>query len=61
MCLEIYKIDPACFVTASGLAWKSALEKNKVKLDLLTGTDMQKKGTRAETCHVIHRYAKANN
>ena len=40
MCLEIYEIDPACFVTASGLAWKAALEKNKVKLDLLTGTDM---------------------
>ena len=40
MCLEIYEIDPACFITASGLAWKAALEKNKVKLDLLTGTDM---------------------
>ena len=40
ICLEIYELDPACFVTAPGLAWKAALKKTKVKLDLLTDNDM---------------------
>ena len=36
----------------------------KVKLDLLTDTDillMVEKGMRGGLCHAIHRYAKANN
>ena len=28
MCLEIYEIDPASFLTALGLAWQPALEKD---------------------------------
>ena len=36
MCLEIYELDPARFFTTPGLAWKAALKKSKVKLDLLT-------------------------
>ena len=35
MCLEIYEIDPAKFLSAPGLAWQAALKKTKVKLDLL--------------------------
>ena len=65
MCLEIYELDPARFFTAPGLAWKALLKKTKVKLDLLTDTDMLlmvEKGIRGGiTCHAIHRYAKANN
>ena len=34
MCLEIYKLDPAQFLTSPGLAWQTALEKAKAKLDL---------------------------
>ena len=40
MCVKIYKLDPAKFLSASGLAWQLALNKTKVKLDLLTDIDM---------------------
>ena len=36
MCLEIYGLDLANFFSAPGLALQAALEKTKVKLDLLT-------------------------
>ena len=36
MCLEIYELDTACFLTAPGLACQAVLKKTKVKLDLLT-------------------------
>ena len=36
MCLEIYKLDPAHFFSATGLAWQEDFKKGKVKLDLLT-------------------------
>ena len=29
MCLEIYKVDPAKFFLAPGLAWQAALKKKK--------------------------------
>ena len=34
MCLEVYELDPACFLTAPGLAWQAASKKTKIKLDL---------------------------
>ena len=40
MCLEIYELDPAKFLSASGLAWQSALNKTKVNLNLSTDIDM---------------------
>ena len=40
MCINVYEIDPEKFLSASGLAWQTALKNTKVKLDLLTGTDM---------------------
>ena len=40
MSLEIYGIDPAKFLSAPGLAWKVALKKTKVKLDLSTDIDI---------------------
>ena len=39
-CLEIYEINPVCFLTAPGLAWQDALKKTKVKLELLTDIDI---------------------
>ena len=39
ICIFKY-IDPACFLTASKLAWQSALKKIKVKLVLSTDMDM---------------------
>ena len=40
MCLEIYELDRAKFLSVPGLAWQAALKKTKVKLDFLTVTDM---------------------
>ena len=57
MCLGIYELDPACFLTAAPeLAWQTALKTTKVKLDLLTEIDMLlivTKGKRG-ICHAIH-------
>ena len=40
ICLKIYELDPAKFLSAPGLARQAALKKTKVKLDLLTDIDM---------------------
>ena len=40
MCLEIYEVDPAQFLTAPGLASQAVFKNTKVKLDLLTDIDM---------------------
>ena len=64
MCINIYKLDPAKFLSAPGLAWQAALKKTKVKLDLLPDIDMLlmvEKGIRGGICHSIYQYAKANN
>ena len=34
MCLEIYELDPANFLSAPGIAWKAASQ--KIKLDLIS-------------------------
>ena len=63
-CLEIYELDPAKFLSVPALAWKAALKKTKVNLDLLTNSDMlliAEKSIRGGTCHSIYRYAKVNN
>jgi len=39
-CLEHYKLDPAHFYTAPGLAWKAALKHTVVNLELLRDIDM---------------------
>ena len=39
MCIKIYELDPAKFISAPGLAWQAALKMTKVKLDLLTDID----------------------
>ena len=63
-CLEIYGLDLLIFFSAPGLALQAALEKTKVKLDLLTDIYlllMVEKGIRGGRCHSIYRHAKANN
>ena len=40
MCLKIYELDSAAFLSAPRLAWQASLRKNKVKLDLLTDIDI---------------------
>ena len=64
MCIEIYELDHAHFLSAPGLAWQACLKITEVELELLTNFDvllMVEKGIRGGICHAIHRYAKANN
>ena len=61
MCIEIYKLDAAKFL--SSLAWEAAFKKTKVKLVPLTDIDMLlivEKGIRGGICHSIYQCAKAN-
>ena len=63
-CLEVYESDPAHFLSLPGLAWQACLKKPNIKLELLTDYDMLlmlDQGIRGGICHLIHRYAKANN
>ena len=63
MCIKVYELDPAHFLSAPGLAWQACLKKTEVELELKT--DGRKwnveKGIRGAICRTILRYAKANN
>ena len=64
MCIKVYELDPAHFLSAPGLPWQACLNKTEVKLELLADVDMLlmvEKGIRGGICHAIYRYAKANN
>ena len=64
MCIKVYELDPAHFLSLPGLAWKAWLKKTNVKLELLTAYDMLlmvEEGIRGGIRHSIHRYSKANN
>ena len=64
VCLTIYELDPAKFISVLGLAWQAVLKKTIVELDLLTYINMLlmiKKGIRGVICHSIFWYEKANN
>ena len=64
ICLRIYEFDPARFLTAPGLAWKAALKKIKLKLNLLSNINMLlmvEKDIRGGICHSIYWYGKVNN
>ena len=57
-------LDPANFLSAPVLVWQACLKRTEKRLELLTNIDMLltvKKGIRGGICHLIHRYAKANN
>ena len=64
MCIKIYELDPARFLSAIGFAWQAASKKTKVKLELLTDIYMLlmvEKGIRGRLYYSINRYAKTNN
>ena len=64
MCLKIYELNPAKFLSALGLAWQAAFKKTKVKLDLLTDIGMSlmiERGTGGRICQSIYKYAKKYN
>ena len=63
-CFEHYKLDPAHYYTAPGLAWDACLKEKKQKLQLLTDYDMLmmfEQGIRGGITHISKRYAEANN
>ncbi|MCG8374780.1 MAG: DNA polymerase, partial [Balneolales bacterium] len=64
VCIKNYGLDPAWYYTAPGLAWDAALKITKVKLELLTDSDMLlmvEKGIRGGVSMISTRYGKANN
>ena len=64
ICIKVYVLDPARFLSLPGLARQACLKKTNIKLDLLTDYDMLlmvEEGIRGRICHSIYRYAKANN
>ena len=63
MCLKIYELDLARFLSVPGWAWQETLKERKVKLDFLTDIDillMVANGIRGGIYHSIYQYAKAN-
>ena len=55
MCLEVYELDPAHFLSVPELVWQAALKKTKANLDLLTDINMSllvEKGVRGGICHI---------
>ena len=64
MCVKLYELDPAHFLSLPGLAWQACLKKTDIELELLTDYDMLlmvEEGIRGGIYHSIHRYAKVNN
>ena len=64
ICIKNYKLDPAHYYTAPGLAWDAALKVTKVELELLSDIDillMVEKGTRGGVSMISTRYGKSNN
>ena len=64
MCIEVYELDAAHFLSLPGLVWQACLKKTNIRLELLTDYDillMVEEGIRGGICHSIHRHAKANN
>ena len=54
MWLEFYQLDPVKFLPAPKLAWKAALKKTEVKLELLTNSDMLLKIEKRITKGIYH-------
>ena len=64
VCLKNYKLDPAHYYTAPGLAWDAMLKMTGINLELLSNVDMLlmiEKGIRGGVSMVCNRYGKANN
>ena len=64
VCIGNYKLDPAWYYTAPGLAWDASLKKREVNLELLKDVDMLlmfEKGIRGGVSTITKRHAEANN
>ena len=62
--LAHYGLDPAHFYTLPRLAWKACLKKTKIKLKLLSDSNvllMFERGIQGGITQAIHKYASVNN
>ena len=58
MCMKVYELDHAHFLSLPEVAWQACLKKTIVKLELLIDYDMLlmvEEGIRGGICHSIHR------
>ena len=63
-CIKSYKLGPAHYYTAPGLAWDASIKVTDVKLELLSDIDMLlmvEKGIRGGVSMISNRYGKANS
>ncbi|EFA09106.1 hypothetical protein TcasGA2_TC015228 [Tribolium castaneum] len=64
VCLKIYELDPAHYLTAPSLGWDAMLKMTGIKFELLTDIDMVhffRKSIRGGLCQCSKRKAVANN
>ena len=64
ICIKNYKLDPAHYYTAPGLAWDACLKMTDAKLELFSDIDimlMVEKGTRGGVSMISNRYGAANH
>ena len=64
ICLDNYKLDPAHYFTAPGLAWDACLKITGVELELVSDIDMLlmiEEGIRGGVSMISNRHGKANN
>ena len=57
VCIKIYELVPAKFLSAPGLAWQATFKKTKVKLDILTDINVLltiEKGIKGGICHSVY-------
>ena len=63
-CMQHYKLDPAHYFSAPGLAWDAMLKMTGVELELMVERefhDIIDKGTRGGICCISRKFARANN
>ena len=64
VCFDIYELDLAHFLSASGLAWQACLKKSDVELELISDVDMLlmiEEAIRGGITQAVCRYFQSNN
>ena len=64
ICLEYYRLYPCHYFDLPGLSWDAMLKMTRVKLDLISDTDMHlliEKGIKGEISYIAKRRSKIND